>query len=73
MFAQAKTLRAIGDGASIAKAKELEKTFSNQNPATNEEFGWLEEYARRENELHSWDGDLFSDDQMTIETLGSQW
>lgn len=73
MFAKAKAFRAIGDGASIAKAKELEKHFSNANPGRNEEFGWLEEYARRENELHGWDGDLFSDDINTLDFQGFPW
>ena len=58
MFAEAKTWRAIGDEA---RHNIRMKQFSNANPAANEEFGWLEEYGRRENELHSWDGNLFSD------------
>ncbi len=73
MFAKAKALRAIGDSANVAKAKELEKHFSNANPASNEEFGWLEEYERRENELHSWDGDLFSDGINFNESDGGIW
>ncbi len=62
MFAQGKAFKAMGDPQSIARSKIIDKEFSNQNPGPNEEFGWLEEYARRENELHGWDGDLLSDD-----------
>lgn len=70
MFAEAKAWRAIGDeGRHNIRMKQ----FSNANPASNEEFGWLEEYARRENELHGWDGNLFSDDILTLETLGGLW
>jgi hypothetical protein len=67
MFAEAKAWRAIGDEA---RHNIRMKQFSNANPGRNEEFGWLEEYARRENELHSWDGDLFSDEIWDFETLG---
>ena len=59
MFAEAKAWRAIGDEA---RHNIRMKQFSNANPGYNEEFGWLEEYARRENELHGWDGNLYSDE-----------
>ena len=65
MFAEAKSWRAIGEEA---RHNIRMKQFSNANPGRNEEFGWLEEYARRENELHSWDGDLFSDDILTLDS-----
>jgi hypothetical protein len=64
MFAEGKVFRAIGDEP---RHNIRMKQFSNQNPAMNEEFGWLEEYARRENELHGWDGDLYGDN------LNSWW
>lgn len=59
MYAEAKAWRAIGDEARHGIRM---KQFSNANPGPNEEFGWLEEYSRRENELHGWDGNLFSDE-----------
>lgn len=70
MFAEAKAWRAIGDEA---RHNIRMKQFSNANPGRNEEFGWLEEYARRENELHSWDGDLFSDDINTLDFQSDAW
>lgn len=67
MFTEAKAWRAIGDEA---RHNIRMKQFTNANPGPNEEFGWLEEYGRRENELHSWDGDLYGDDILTLE---GQW
>jgi hypothetical protein len=58
IYAEAKVYRAIGDEA---RHNIRMKQFSNANPSGNEEFGWLEQYARRETELHEWDGDLYSD------------
>ncbi|MCK5018656.1 MAG: hypothetical protein KAS32_16465 [Candidatus Peribacteraceae bacterium] len=70
MFTEAKAWRAIGDEA---RHNIRMKQFSNANPAKNEEFGWLEEYARRENELHGWDGDLYGDDIHDDEGHGGIW
>ena len=70
MFTEAKAWRAIGDEA---RHNIRMKQFSNANPASNEEFGWLEEYARRENELHSWDGDLYGDGIGGFGFEGNSW
>lgn len=69
MYAEAKAWRAIGDEA---RHNIRMKQFSNANPAANEEFGWLEEYERRENELHGWNGDLYGDEIVNVGMLGAQ-
>lgn len=73
MFAQAKAFQAIGSPTAVARSRIIMKEFSNQNPGRNEEFGWLEEYARRENEIHGWDGDLYSDGINTLDSQSDAW
>jgi hypothetical protein len=58
-FTVAKAWQAIGDEV---KYQLWMRKFSNPDPLPGQDFGWVEKYRRDEDELHSWDGDLFSDD-----------
>jgi len=59
IYAVAQAWQAIGDEVKYQLGM---KKFSNPDPLAGQDFGWVEKYRRSEDELHSWDGNLFSDD-----------
>jgi len=58
-FGVAKAWQAIGDEV---RYQVWMRKFTNPDPLPGQDFGWIEKYRRDEDELHSWDGDLYSDD-----------
>lgn len=38
------------------------REFTNPDPRGGEDFGWLEDYKRQNDELHEWDGGWYSDE-----------
>ena len=57
-FATAKAWGAIGD---LVQEDIWMKKFTNLNPLGGEREGWLELYKRKNDELHEWNGDVYSD------------
>jgi len=59
LFATAKAWKAIGDEV---RAQRTMREFTNPDPRGGEDFGWLEDYKRQNDELHEWDGGWYSDE-----------
>lgn len=51
----------IGDQEGRIEAAIAKKRWSNPNPLPGEKFGWLENFKAENDDLHEWDGDLYSD------------
>jgi hypothetical protein len=59
LYTVAQAWQAIGDEVKYQLGM---RKFSNPDPLPGQDFGWIEKRRRDEDEIHSWDGDLFSDD-----------
>jgi len=56
-----KAWEAIGSAEGRTEAIIAKRQWSNPNPLTSEDFGWLERFKHDSDELQQWDGDIYSD------------